>query len=142
MNSWHFMRRICVLFLGNNSELCKELIALLRSLCSCELIVTVGTSAEALELGEAIQPDIVFWDSPQPHSSDLQSISRLRTLLPRTGIIVISLYDTVQYEDAILSAGANFFIPKTAPRYQLVDAIRSYCPTHGNRKRVTRPPST
>ena len=136
------MRQLCVLFLGSSSELCKELIALLRSLCSCELVVTVGTSAEALELSEVIRPDLVFWDSPQANSSEIHSIARLRALLPDIGIIVISLYDTAQYRDAILSAGANFFIPKTAPRHRLVDAIRCYCPTRADHTSVTRKSTT
>ena len=103
---------------------------MLRSLCSCDLVVTVGSSAEAIELSEVILPDLVFWDSPQADSSDTEAIIRLRALLPDTGLIVISLYDNLQYREAILSAGANFFIAKTAPRNLLVDAIRSYCPSN------------
>lgn len=123
------MRQLCVLFLGSGTGLRKELISLLRSLCSFELVVTVGTSAEAIDLSEAIRPDLVFWDSPLADSSDTRAITRLRALLPDTGIIVISLFDNIQYRDAILSAGANFFIAKTAPRSLLVEAIRGYCPS-------------
>ena len=120
------MQKLCVLFVESSIGLRKELLSLIRSRYQCELLVTVGSSQDAIEACKSLPPDLIIWDCPQGDSSDLEAISRVRGLDPDARIIVLSLYDTAEYRESIIKAGADVFISKTASRDVLLDSVERF----------------
>lgn len=90
-------------------------------------VVVVGTASggeEALALAQDLQPDTVVMDLAMPGLSGLETIPRLRALLPQVGIIALTALDITSYRQAALEAGANEFVPKTSLNTDLRPAIR------------------
>ncbi|MCP4543800.1 MAG: response regulator transcription factor [Chloroflexi bacterium] len=91
-------------------------------------IVIVGAVSEeeqALAQVRILKPDVVLIDIAMPNLlGGLQFISRLRDVLPRVGIIALSLIGTYGYRQAVLEAGVDSFVPKAAMGSDLVSSIR------------------
>jgi DNA-binding NarL/FixJ family response regulator len=79
---------------------------------------------EALALAQDLRPDIVLIDLAMPGLSGLETIPRLRAILPQVGIIALTMLDTNSYWQAALAAGANDFVPKASLDTDLLPAIR------------------
>jgi DNA-binding NarL/FixJ family response regulator len=90
-------------------------------------IVVVGAASggeEALALAQEVEPDVVLIDLAMPGLSGLETIPRLRAMLPAVGIIALTVLDTNSYRQAALEAEANEFVAKASLDRELVPAIR------------------
>jgi DNA-binding NarL/FixJ family response regulator len=90
-------------------------------------VVVVGAAGggeEALALAQELRPDIVLIDLAMPSLSGLETIPRLRAMLPAVGIIALTMLDTNSYRQAALAAHANHFVPKASLDTDLLPAIR------------------
>jgi two-component system NarL family response regulator len=79
------------------------------------LVSVVGTATngeDALEKASVLKPQVVLLDLVMPGLSGLQVIPRLKTLLPQTKIIVLTLLDSPDYSKASLEGGADYFVAK------------------------------
>jgi DNA-binding NarL/FixJ family response regulator len=63
-------------------------------------------------------------DLAMPSLSGLETIPRLRAVLPEVGIIALTVLDTNGYREAALAAGANDFVAKASLDTDLLLAIR------------------
>ena len=80
-------------------------------------VVLVGLASggeEALALAQDLQPDVVVIDLAMPGLSGLETIPRLRAMLPEVRIVALTVLDTNSYRQAALTAGANDFVSKAA----------------------------
>lgn len=93
-------------------------------------VVILGTasgSEEALAQAQRLRPEIVLIDLAMPGVSGLDAIPRLRTALPETGIIALTLLEANGYRPAALGTGANAFVSKSSVSTELLPAIRGSC---------------
>jgi DNA-binding NarL/FixJ family response regulator len=99
-----------------------------RFLDACDDVVVVGTVSEgeiALVQAQVLQPDVVLVDTAMSSlQGGLKFIPQLRAVLPRVGIIALTLIGTDGYRQAALEAGADDFVPKAALGADLLSAIR------------------
>ena len=70
-----------------------------------------GTQA-IKELGEKA-PDIIFMDVRLPGENGLSLTKRIKAAYPKIVIIIITSYDSPEYREAALEAGADSFVSKT-----------------------------
>jgi DNA-binding NarL/FixJ family response regulator len=108
-----------------------------------EGIVVVGTADngnDAIEQVEKLRPQVILSDLAMPGLPGLQTIPKLREILPEAGIIALTVMNTNSFRQAALAAGADVFIPKASMRTDLIPAIRQIAKTA--QKRVTRPVPT
>ena len=89
-----------------------------------KLIGTFPNTEKALESVEALQPHVVLIDLDMPGHACLDTIHRLRDLLPQAGIIVLTLLKGESFRQAALAAGAHDFVPKVTMVTDLMPAIR------------------
>lgn len=89
--------------------------------CLCDLLATqenlqvVGTAAngsEALIQADALKPDLILMDINMPVMNGLQATLQLRTRLPDTRIIIMTMEDPVRARAAARAHGAQGFIQK------------------------------
>ncbi|WP_193215058.1 response regulator transcription factor [Luteolibacter marinus] len=83
-----------------------------------------GTVAEALELVERTDPDLVLTDLSLPGRNGLELIKDLRTLQPLLPVMVMSMHDELIYAERILRAGGRGYVMKEVPAEVLLQAIR------------------
>jgi DNA-binding NarL/FixJ family response regulator len=88
-----------------------------------EIVGEARMGREALDLVEALAPDLVLLDLEMP---DLDGLTVLRSLRSRPGsprIIVVTLHDQDEYRDAAAEAGADGFVAKRELTTALVPLI-------------------
>lgn len=89
-----------------------------------EVIGEAQDGAEALQLLETLQPDVILMDLLMPNLSGVEAIAQIVEMNPKAKVLVLS---SMEDEDRIVSAiqaGALGYFPKTAPRPYLLEAIR------------------
>lgn len=97
---------------------------LLRREPDLEVIGEAGDGQQAVELAQALKPDMVVMDVRMPVLSGIEATRRIRTALPAVQVLVLTAHDDDQYIFSLLQAGASGYLLKTAPVADLVKAIR------------------
>jgi DNA-binding NarL/FixJ family response regulator len=118
------MKPISVLLVDDNPSFLHIATRFLQEHDDVAVVGVASRGEEALALAQDLQPDIVLIDLAMPGLSGLETIPRLRAVLPEVGIIALTVLDTSSYWQAALSAGANDFVPKTKLNTDLLPAIR------------------
>jgi DNA-binding NarL/FixJ family response regulator len=103
-------------------------------------LVVVGTAREgeeALAQAQALHPQIILLDLNMPGLNGLETIPRLRVMLPEAGIIALTLLDVNIYRKPALAAGADDFVAKASLTTDLLPAIRRVAQTVWPRQEPT-----
>ena len=78
---------------------------------------------EAVEMAGNLQPDVVVMDIHLPELTGVEATRRIRHDHPDIRILVLTAYDEPAYVHALLDAGADGFILKTAELSALYNAL-------------------
>lgn len=73
---------------------------------------SAGNGAEALEMAEELQPDVVMTDIKMPYMDGLELTRRLRSLYPDIRIIIFSGFDEFEYAKEAIRVGAEEYLLK------------------------------
>src|SRR5260370_41419464 len=87
-------------------------------------------AAQALDLLEVSQPDLLLVDITLPGKSGLELIKDVKAMRPELPMLVISMHDESLYADRLLRAGARGYITKHEGGAKLIGALRHVL--HGN----------
>jgi CheY-like chemotaxis protein len=90
-------------------------------------ILVVGEAAngrEAINLAGELRPDVVIMDVSMPLMSGDEATRQIKTFLPGTRVIALSMYDEADKIERMQRAGAEGYVLKTAPSEELLAAIR------------------
>ena len=90
----------------------------LQCVCMC------GTAEEALEEIPRHQPDVVLMDIHLPKLSGIECTARLKQILPRIQIIMVTVYEDPERTFKALRAGACGYLLKRCSPEELIAAIR------------------
>lgn len=91
-------------------------------------ITVVGEAsdgAEAIQLAADLQPDVVVMDVRMPGVSGVEATKQIKEKYPDMAVLVLTAHDDDEYVFALLQAGANGYLLKTAEADELVKAIRT-----------------
>src|SRR5574339_278141 len=97
---------------------------LLESAKDIEVIAEAGDGDEARSLIEQLKPDVAVLDIQMPKASGIEVTRWVRAHLPQVGVLVLTAYDDDPYVMAVLQAGANGYVLKTAKTDELIQAVR------------------
>lgn len=86
-------------------------------------VCTCGTAEEALEEIPKYQPDVVLMDIHLPKLSGIECTARLKQLLPKLQIIMVTVYEDPERTFKALRAGACGYLLKRCSPEELVAAI-------------------
>jgi two-component system, NarL family, invasion response regulator UvrY len=98
----------------------------LRRLLAAETadIREAASGEEAIESCKAGQPTLVILDLNLPGMSGLALLDRLKTAMPETRVLVLSMHDDPMHATRALQAGAAGYVTKNAPPKEIVEAVR------------------
>jgi DNA-binding NarL/FixJ family response regulator len=88
----------------------------------------VGEAADGLEAVQRVvteRPDVVLMDIRMPELDGIEATRRLTAEAPGTRVLMLTTFDLDEYVIDAFRAGASGFLLKTAPRDQLVAAVRT-----------------
>lgn len=91
-------------------------------------MVVVGEASDgerAIELAEALHPDIVLMDVAMPIVNGIEATRRIKISCPRTNVLALTAYDNDEFIFAILQANASGYLLKNVRGDELVDSIRA-----------------
>jgi DNA-binding NarL/FixJ family response regulator len=120
---------LIVLVVDNNARYRQQLSRMISKVSSSSLIYEAENIAEAVSLGEQIQPQLALIDVVLEDEDGIQCARRLRSVSPHTRMVLVSAYPDREFRRQALSAGAVAFLDKkdldTASVRQVVqDALR------------------
>jgi len=88
------------------------------------VIAEADDGQEAMELIEKHQPDVAVLDIQMPKASGIEVTRWVRGRHREVGVLILTAYDDDPYVMAVLQAGANGYILKTASPKEIIRAVR------------------
>jgi DNA-binding NarL/FixJ family response regulator len=115
---------ITVLLIDDNPAFRRIAARLLEEHAGSSLIVrAVGGVIDTLAQVRAVRPHVLLLGLSLSSQAALSALPSLRATMPAVGIIALGLLDTPNYQDAVLEAGADAFVPKIDLNTCLLPAI-------------------
>jgi DNA-binding NarL/FixJ family response regulator len=90
-----------------------------------EVVGEAGDGLEAVSVASGLEPDLVLMDIRMPELDGIEATRRLLAQSPTTRVLMLTTFDLDEYVVDAFRAGASGFLLKTAPRDQLVAAVRT-----------------
>lgn len=103
--------------------------ALLSTVEGVQVIAEARNGAELLALLDSVRPDIVMTDISMPGMDGITAIAEIHARHPDIRVIVLSMYDTVDFVKRAVANGACGYLMKDAPPFELEQALRSVMAT-------------
>ncbi len=114
-----------VLLVDDHDVVREGLAALLREAPGIELVGVAPDGRTAINLAAELRPDVVIMDVSMPLMSGEEATRQIKSFLPRTRVIALSMYDEVEKKQKMFEAGAESYILKTVSAEELLAALRS-----------------
>ncbi|MBC5783665.1 response regulator transcription factor [Ramlibacter sp. USB13] len=103
--------------------------ALLSTVDGVQVIAEARNGNELLQLLESVKPDVVMTDISMPGMDGITAIAEIHARFPDVKVIVLSMYDTVDFVKRAVANGACGYLMKDAPPFELEQALRSVMAT-------------
>jgi DNA-binding NarL/FixJ family response regulator len=103
--------------------------ALLSMVEGVEVIAEARDGKELITLVESLNPDVVMTDISMPGMDGITAISEIHSKHPEVRLLVLSMYDTVDFVKRAVANGACGYLMKDAPPFELEQAVRSVMAT-------------
>jgi DNA-binding NarL/FixJ family response regulator len=114
-----------VLIADDHPLYCDALRAVVPQACPGAEISEAGTQQEVLDALAGGGPfDLVVLDLNLPGATGLSCLLTLRKVSPGTPVVVVSAVDDPRIMQDVILGGANAYVPKSAPRQVLVNALQ------------------
>jgi DNA-binding NarL/FixJ family response regulator len=88
-----------------------------------EVLGTARDGAEALELVENVQPDLVLMDLKMPGMNGIEATRQIRAKFPQVKVLVLTTYDDDEWVFDAIRSGASGYLLKDTPREKVIEAV-------------------
>ncbi len=95
----------------------------LKTLLPSAEVHEAGDGQEALQRVGESQPDLVFMDIQLPGENGFQVTRKIKSLNPKTKVVILTGYDILEYREASIRYGADSFIAKDSLNWEQIQAI-------------------
>jgi DNA-binding NarL/FixJ family response regulator len=90
-----------------------------------EVVAEADDGAQALRLVDEHRPDVAVLDVRMPEVTGVEATRRIKERVPEVRVLILTAYDDDPYVFALLQAGADGYVLKTASADELVRAVRT-----------------
>ena len=90
-----------------------------------EVVAEAADGVEAVEQALAARPDLCILDVGMPRMTGLQAAREIRSHVPDTSVLMLSMYDDEHYLFEALKAGASGYVLKREADQDLVGAVQA-----------------
>jgi DNA-binding NarL/FixJ family response regulator len=84
-----------------------------------------GNGRKGLQMAKKLKPDLVIVDISLPDQSGIQLTREIRSLLPATRILIVSMHSKIEYIAEAFQAGATGYVVKESASERLVQGLDS-----------------
>ena len=96
----------------------------LESAPDISVVAEAADGEAAVAAIERLGPDVVVLDIQMPGMSGIEVTQWVRSHRPATGVLILTAFDDDPFIMAVLQAGANGYVLKTATAHEIVEAVR------------------
>lgn len=98
---------------------------ILQNFAGVEVVGETRDGYKALELIEALSPDVALLDIAMPELNGIEATTRIKERFPRTRTIILSMHASEEYVAQAFRAGASGYVVKDAATLELEFALRA-----------------
>jgi DNA-binding NarL/FixJ family response regulator len=94
-----------------------------------KMLQVVGEAAdgkEALRMVKTLKPNVILLDIKLPHMDGIQAARLIHKECPRTNVLILSSFEDESHVMEAIQAGANGYLSKMLPSYELVNALKTF----------------
>jgi DNA-binding NarL/FixJ family response regulator len=114
-----------VLLIDDHAILREGLSVLINAESGLEVVGQVGSVAEAVEIAESLDLDLIITDIRLPVATGMQDIAELRSRCPSARLLALTAHNSAESIRAAFAAGADGYMLKDATRVELMSAVRA-----------------
>jgi len=111
-----------VFIADDSSAVAERLTDLLEEVPGAQLVGRAGDVPEAVRSIQKMKPDALILDLQMPGGSGLDVLRAIRGDHPRLYVLICTNYPYPKYREECMTAGANFFLDKSA-EFEKIPAI-------------------
>jgi len=89
------------------------------------VVAEAADGLEAMRLIREHRPAVAVLDIQMPHQSGIETTRAIRAEQLPVGVLILTAFDDEPYIRAVLEAGANGYVLKTAEAHEIVDAVHA-----------------
>ena len=119
------MSSLRILIADDHDLLRRGLKSLIESQLGWTICAEVRTGREAVASADALKPDVAILDITMPELDGIEAAKRIRSISPKTEILMLSAHYSEQLIRAALVTGAHGFVVKSDCNQELVIAIQT-----------------
>jgi DNA-binding NarL/FixJ family response regulator len=116
-------KRKTVLIVDDHPLFREGLKSLLARHSSFEVIGEAGNANDGLKKAKKLMPDLVIMDISLPDQSGIEVTSKIRSLLPETRVIVLSMHTKIDYITEAFRQGATGYVVKESATEKLMECL-------------------
>ncbi len=90
-----------------------------------EVVGEAESGTEAVRLAEQLQPDVMLLDIRMKDGDGLQSLPHIKSVSPKTSVIILTTYANPAYLARAISGGAAGYLSKETDPDHIVRAVRA-----------------
>jgi DNA-binding NarL/FixJ family response regulator len=113
-----------ILLADDNQSFRGTLKAILALQPDLEIVGEATTGHEAIRQVSELNPDVLVLDIRLPDIDGLEVLRQLRQAGDKTRVVILSLWDNVEYRRTAIERGASAYVVKGAAFTQLLPVIR------------------
>ena len=98
--------------------------ALLKEHSDLNVLATLDSAREAIQVSRRLQPQLIITDLTMPELNGIELAHQLKTLLPEAKILCLSMHTEQSLIAAAFSAGVSGYVLKDCAGVELIKAIR------------------
>jgi two-component system, NarL family, response regulator LiaR len=114
---------IRLIICDDQAIVCEGLRAILASAPLIEVVGIANNGADAIDLTQARQPDMVLMDLKMPKMNGIQATKIIREKFPNVHVLVLTTFDAGEWVIDAIRSGAAGYLLKDAPQEELIKAI-------------------
>ena len=118
------MEKIRILLADDHAIVRAGIRQFLESAGDIEVVAEAGDGEQAKSLIQAEWPDVAVLDIQMPKATGIEVTRWAKANAQGVGILVLTAYDDDPYVMAVLQAGANGYVLKTASPDDIIQAVR------------------
>lgn len=90
-----------------------------------EVVGEAGNGREGLRMSKRLKPDLVVMDLSLPDKSGIDVTRNIRSLLPETRVMIVSMHSKIDYITEAFQAGATGYVVKESATDRLVQGLEA-----------------
>ncbi len=119
------MDTITIMLVDDHDVVRTGLRSYLETQTGMKIVAEARNGEEAIRLAEDTRPNIILMDITMPHMDGLEATRKLKSLVPESLVLALTVHEDKQYFMEMLAAGASGYLTKQAAADELIAAIRA-----------------